>query len=529
MLHSLRLRLLLTMVAVVAVTAGTVAALAQQTTISEFQRYLQLSDARSQQIGALLSEASLLADRSPAQREAAVRRMAAEVGDRVVLADTAGIVIADSSGRLLGRTTAEVPTQNVLLIRLLDGAPMTASSGQMLVSPMGDAAAQIVIEPVAPDRVQAAPGAPTALMPTAVPPADTIFYFTAPLSDTLAPGAPELLQVSTAPVAVSWSGLVGPDPVREGFVSGVNRSLAMALLVAGLAALLLTAALSRRIIKPVEELTAAAELMARGELSSRVLARGNDEIATLGRAFNSMAGALERAEELRRTMVSDVAHELRTPLTNIRGYLEALEDGVIRPDARTIGSLHEEALLLSRLVDDLRDLALADAGQLRLYRQPTDLGAVVRQAVESFRPRLVAKGVACELRLPAALPQAEIDDERVGQVLRNLLNNALTHTPAGGSVTVEVVAGGACDGPAMLAVSVADTGAGIAAEDLPLIFERFYRADRSRNRATGGAGLGLTIVRRLIEAHGGSVTAESALGAGSRFTFTLPVAGAYPR
>jgi signal transduction histidine kinase len=174
-------------------------------------------------------------------------------------------------------------------------------------------------------------------------------------------------------------------------------------------------------------------------------------------------------------------------------------------------------------VDDLQDLALADEGQLRLRYCPTDMGVLAEQAVAVFRPRMEAKGVTCVLRLPEALPLAELDAERVGQVLRNLLNNALTHTPAGGSVTVEVRERDEDAGPA-LELSVEDTGAGIAPEDLPLIFERFYRADRSRNRATGGAGLGLTIVRRLVEAHGGEVTVSSTLGVGSRFTFTVPTA-----
>jgi signal transduction histidine kinase len=236
-----------------------------------------------------------------------------------------------------------------------------------------------------------------------------------------------------------------------------------------------------------------------------------------------MADALECAEQLRRTMVSDVAHELRTPLTNMRGYLEAISDGVISPTPATISSLHEEALLLNRLVDDLQDLALADAGQLRLWRCPTDLGLLAEQAVAVFRPRMDLKGVVCALRVAPGLPLADLDAERVGQVLRNLLNNALMYTPAGGVVTVEVRERGGGAIPA-LEVSVEDTGVGIAPDDLPLVFERFYRADRSRNRSTGGAGLGLTIVRRLVEAHGGDVTVNSTLGVGSRFTFTIPTA-----
>lgn len=545
MIHSLRLRLLLTMAAVVAVTAGTVALLARQITISEFQRFIQLSDARAQQIGAVFSEATGLAERGEAERQAAVARMAAELGDRVVLADQSGTVIADSAGLLLGRPAGEVPAAGVLLIRLGDvalapppGGPLPAEVGIVQVE---DRQRSVLIDlmPV-----------PAAVPPDAAAPlADSLLFFTAPISVTAGGGA-GFLEVAAAPISVSWDGLEGPDPIRAGFVSGVNRSIGLALVVAGLAALLLTAALSRRIIRPVEDLTAAAQRMATGDLSRRVPVRSRDEIAALGRAFNAMAEGLQRAEELRRHMVSDVAHELRTPLTNIRGYLEAIRDGVAAPDARTIDSLFEEALLLNRLIDDLHDLALADAGQLRLSPAPADLAAVAERAVAVIRPRLEAKGVACRIAAPPDLPPALVDAERIGQVLRNLLNNALTHTLSGGTITIELtphmevrsqkseVGMDECTmqnpiplfphppvplspSPSLI-VSVRDTGAGIAPEDLPLIFERFYRADRARARATGGAGLGLTIVRRLVEAHGGQAWAESAPGQGATLWFTVP-------
>jgi signal transduction histidine kinase len=299
--------------------------------------------------------------------------------------------------------------------------------------------------------------------------------------------------------------------------------------------------------------------MEKGDLSQRVAVRSQDEIGELARAFNAMADGLARIEQLRRHMVTDVAHELRTPLTNIRGYLEALRDGVARPDAPLIDSLHEEALLLNRLIDDLQDLALAEAGQLRLTRRPVALGPLLEGAVSALRPALADKRLAIVVDLPADLPCADADAARVGQVLRNLLNNAITHTPPGGTITVEAttdrrppttdqedrrqetgrtpnnsVSGlsspvSRSEGLSVLSprssvlITVTDTGPGIAAEHLPHIFERFYRADRARARATGGAGLGLTIVKQLVEAHGGRVWAASAPGQGATFTFTLPV------
>jgi len=238
-------------------------------------------------------------------------------------------------------------------------------------------------------------------------------------------------------------------------------------------------------------------------------------------------------------MVTDVAHELRTPLTNIRGYLEALRDGVAQPSPALLGSLHEEALLLNRLIGDLQELALAEAGQLRLDRRPIALTDIVTQAVSALQSAADAKDLCVITVLPDKLPQVEADPERIGQVLRNLLSNALIHTPQGGTISVEAeyIRDWRLEigeyrnlqspisnlDPAIL-VRVRDTGSGIAPEHLPNIFERFYRADRARSRATGGAGLGLAIVKQLVAAHGGQVWAESQPGEGAQFTFTLPIA-----
>jgi signal transduction histidine kinase len=303
------------------------------------------------------------------------------------------------------------------------------------------------------------------------------------------------------------------------FMSSVNRNVLLIAAGAGLAAILLVMGLSRRILSPVEALTAAVQRMEAGDLSQRVEISTHDEIGELGRAFNKMTDRLARLEELRRDMVSDVAHELRTPLTNIRGYLEALQDGMIEPQRQVIDSLHEEAMLLNRLVDDLQELALAEAGQLHLERTPSDLAPLIRQAVAALRPQAEAAGVELHLDLSQSLPPVQADPERIGQVLRNLLSNAITHTPEGGAVTV-----GADAGTTSVRVSVRDTGVGIAEKDLPYIFERFYRADKSRSRSTGGAGLGLAIARYLVEAHGGQITVESEPGVGSTFSFTLPLA-----
>jgi two-component system sensor histidine kinase BaeS len=304
----------------------------------------------------------------------------------------------------------------------------------------------------------------------------------------------------------------------EGFLTSLNRTLLLIAVAAGLGAVLLILGLSRRILAPVEALTEAARRMEAGDLSQRVEVTSKDEIGELGQAFNSMADGLARLEELRRNMVTDVAHELRTPLSNIRGYLEAVQDGVLEPDGQVIASLYEEAMHLNHLVDDLQELSLAEAGKLRLQRQAVALSDVVNRAVAALRARAQAEGVELQVDPLEDLPLVDIDPQRIGQVLRNLLDNALTHTPSGGEIAIAAHADGQ-----WVAVSVRDTGSGIAAEDLPYVFERFYRGDKSRSRATGRTGLGLAIVKQLIEAHGGQIEVESEVGQGTQFTFTLPV------
>jgi signal transduction histidine kinase len=309
------------------------------------------------------------------------------------------------------------------------------------------------------------------------------------------------------------------EPMESQLASRVNRSLLWTGLAAGAAGIAVVGLLSRRVLAPVSGLSSAARRLGRGDLSQRVDASARDEIGELGRTFNIMAEELEQAEHQRRNLMADVAHELRTPLSNIQGYVEALRDGLVSPEAETIETLHHQVLHLTHLVEDLRLLALAEAGSLRLYRTPDQLGAVVRAAETAFRPRAEAKGVTISIDAPDDLPLVSIDRSRVQQVVQNLVENAIFHTLKGGAISI--VATVAAD---TLRVTVADSGDGIAAADLEHIFDRFYRVDPSRTRATGGAGLGLTIAKQLIEAHDGRLWAESTPGEGSRFIFELPVA-----
>lgn len=277
-----------------------------------------------------------------------------------------------------------------------------------------------------------------------------------------------------------------------------------------------TALLSRRVLRPIGRLTEAAGRLGRGDLRSRVAVVGSDELAELGRSFNRMADSLQRGEERQRRLVADVAHELRTPLANLRGYLEALKDGVIEPDAELFASLHEEAVLQQRIVDDLQDLALAEAGALAYHRTVIDLA----ELLETTRAAHHAVAEAAGVRLLVAAPSPVLvhaDPDRLRQVLGNLVSNALRATPSGGSVTL---AAGSAGG--RVVVRVADTGTGIAPGSLPHVFDRFWRADSARGRRTGGSGLGLAIVRQIVTDHGGTIAVTSQLGDGTTFTITLP-------
>jgi signal transduction histidine kinase len=299
---------------------------------------------------------------------------------------------------------------------------------------------------------------------------------------------------------------------------GIGRFFIWGGLLAVGIAVLLTFFLSRRILSPVKALISAARQFGKGNFSRRVDYKGKGELGELASSFNSMADDLERTEQLRRNMVADIAHELRTPLSNLKGYLEAITDGVVKPDESAIRSLNEEASSLSRLVADLQELSLADAGELKINVQLEDVNKLIKETISGLQPKATDKKIKLTTDLLEGLPLLKIDAHRIKQVLNNLLDNAMAHTGKGGTINITT-----CVQADKAFISVSDTGKGIPPKDLPVIFERFYRVDKSRARTTGGSGLGLTIAKRLVEAHGGTISAESQKGKGSTFTFTLPV------
>ena len=309
------------------------------------------------------------------------------------------------------------------------------------------------------------------------------------------------------------------EPTLSALQDELRRSLAMGGIAGGVAGMLLIIFLTRKAFHPMRDLTEAAENLGKGDLDQHVDTANRGEVGRLSAAFNTMASELQTAEIRRRRLTADIAHELRTPLANIRGYLEAVKDGVVKSEDQTIDTLHLQTLHLSALVDDLRLVAIADAGALNLDKQPDRIDTVVAGVVQAFQPRAIDANIQLRCEFDADLPLVDIDRTRMTQVVENLLNNAFDHSDEGGNIVVQVLRQDATQG---IEMNVIDTGSGIPDEDIDQVFEQFYRVDSSRTRTTGGAGLGLTIVKRLVEAHGGEIRIESKINAGSTFTVSLP-------
>lgn len=304
------------------------------------------------------------------------------------------------------------------------------------------------------------------------------------------------------------------DASRAMFEDTVVWVVVVTTAIAIVAAIVLAGMLAARLARPLREIGAAARQIADGDYRARIPRRGPEEIVSLSDSFNQMAASLEEQERMRREFIANAAHELRTPLTNLQGYLEALRDGVIEPDRATFESLWDEAERLVRLSRSLDTLAAGDAG-LDASVVDLDLVTTIRAAVELARPAAAAAGLELDAELPPTVA-ARGDPDQLAQVIGNLLQNAIRYTPAGGRISVR-----AERRPGDILVSVANTGDAIPEADLPHIFERFYRVEKSRDRARGGAGIGLAIVRQLVEGAGGTVGAESRDGL-TRFWFSLP-------
>ncbi|MCB8967498.1 MAG: HAMP domain-containing protein [Ardenticatenaceae bacterium] len=323
---------------------------------------------------------------------------------------------------------------------------------------------------------------------------------------------------------------------EDAYVKQVNRALLWGAVAATAVAIFLAVIMARTLTRPLQELSAASRAMAQGSLEQQVPVRTQDELGELATTFNQMSSALALANQQRRQMTADIAHDLRTPLTVLSGYLEAMEDGTLSPTSARLGLMHQEVQALQRLVEDLRTLSLADAGKLTLQKELINPADLLAQVQASYAYQAAQQEVDLQVQAPVNLPATAVDPTRMRQVLGNLVSNALRYTPAGGVVTLAAASvrkappvaehqpSLANDG---LQITITDTGSGIPATDLPYIFDRFYRGDKSRQEGEGESGLGLAIVKSLVTAHGGAITAVSPPhpgATGTRFTITLPLA-----
>jgi histidine kinase len=310
------------------------------------------------------------------------------------------------------------------------------------------------------------------------------------------------------------------------FRTAVTEALTIAAAAATVVAIIVSLFVSRQVVAPVREMMFASQRIAEGHYGERVRVKGGidqnemDELAQLAISFNRMASTLEKTETMRRQLIGDVAHELRTPLTTIQGYMEGLIDGVLPADEATYQAVYREADRLKRLVSDLQELSRVESGAYELERRPISVASLIDEICKRLEQQFAEKGVKLEVVVHKNLTEVTGDEDRISQVLLNLVGNALQYTPTGGSVTIS-----AERKEDEIQITVSDTGIGISSEHLQNIFTRFYRVDKSRSRAGGGSGIGLTIAKHLVEAHGGHLWANSAgLGKGSAFIFTLPVA-----
>ena len=307
------------------------------------------------------------------------------------------------------------------------------------------------------------------------------------------------------------------NPREVEFIQRINLTLFYGALIGAVIALLLGTFLSRTLTRPIRELTQATHAVSEGDLSQQVPIRSNDELGKLAQAFNKMSNELSRSVNARKQMTADIAHELRTPLSLILGHAEAVHDGVLPPTSENFEIIREEAARLEHLVNDLRILSLADAGELTISPQTIEPQRLLQEVTSLYQYQTQRKNVTLELDIASPLPTIEVDPGRMTQVLTNILDNALRHTPEGGRIVLATK-----QMQDQIEISIQDSGPGITPEEVSRIFDRFYRTDPSRQREDGGSGLGLAIAKSIVQAHGGQLSAESEAGNGLKIIITLP-------
>jgi len=333
----------------------------------------------------------------------------------------------------------------------------------------------------------------------------------------LANGVPITKDGNTVGILVTRRMPFEGQPREVEFIQRINRTLLYGALISAVISLLLGIFLSRTLTRPIRELTQATHAVSQGDFSQQVPIRSNDELGELAQAFNKMSMELSRSVNARKQMTADIAHELRTPLSLILGHAEAVHDGVLAPTSENFEIIREEATRLEHLVNDLRTLSLADAGELSVSLQTLEPERLVNEVATLYQHQAQRKNVSLELDIASPLPDVEVDPGRMTQVLTNILDNALRHTPEGGRILLS-----AKEVNDQIELAVQDSGPGLKAEDLNRIFERFYRTDSARQREEGGSGLGLAIAKSIVQAHGGQLSAESGAPSGLRIRIMLP-------
>ncbi len=442
MFNSLRLKLLASFFLIIAIAVGTIAYIASNSAINQFDRYISRDQAERYQRLALTFSNYYRHMGSWEEVSDLTAKVSEMYSERIVLTDPSGVVIGDTATKLNGEKIGSDWSSKTVTINLGDFA-----IGKIYIKTQQR------------------------------------------------------------------------SPLQKTFINSVNRSVLTGGIIAGIVGIILAVLFSRNILKPIRELTKATKEMQQGELDQRVDISSGGEIGKLGESFNELARRLKEQKTLREEMVSDVAHELRNPLSNIQGYLEGLKEGMVEPTKRVFESLHQQSLVLNRLVNDLRDVNQAKAGKLNLDKKQVVLEDIISRETKALKTKAEEDRVELsqDLNGPNLL---KADPERISQVVRNLLDNAITHTPEGGEIEVKT-----SNSSEEAITTVSDDGSGIPEDDLPYIFDRFYRVDKSRSRGTGGTGLGLTIAKEIVEAHDGRITAGSTEGDGSTFKFTLPLHG----
>lgn len=472
-MFSLRWKLGGALLLVVLVSVGILAYLTNQNTTTQFQQYIQTgSTTYTQRVVNNLAQYYDQGKGWSGVQEILLASLRTN-SDRLVLADSSGKIIGDTANQSIGKPSSSLGSS--------DGNPIQVA-GQTVGTLYLDLSGMM--------------GSGRGYM-----------------------GGRGMMSGSSSQTATPTASI---QPAEGTFLSRINNYIWIAGIIAVVVALLLGILLTRQITRPLRSLTSGAAHISKGDLSYRVKVHANDEIGNLAKSFNEMAIKLDNSEQSRRRLVSDVAHELRTPLTIIQGTVDGIADGVFQLDKEHLDSIREQTVLLTHLVNDLRDLSLAESGQLKLERLFTDLVDLVRKKLTQFEVSARQKNVRLILKTQSAIASINIDAKRLEQVMGNLLSNAIRHTPEGGQITVSMKTRENNFGKRSLIISVTDTGEGIPAENLLHIFERFYRVETSRSRSEGGVGLGLAIVKQMVLAHGGQVWVESQTGQGSTFYFSLP-------